>query len=194
MRLSEKTSGCGRHEQPKNETFIGDSWFASVKTCVELAKKGYKFMGQVKTAHRNFPKKHIEEFMKDMAPGNWCVLKTEVHLGPDSNGNIKNPLTMFAIGYKYCYLKVLTFIMDATVGSVRPGAPYKACYWAKNGGKTIKYIPRPKVLNEFFGMIGTVDAHNLAHQGTLRLEKRWRTRDPYLRIFTSFLGICVTDS
>ncbi len=194
LRLAEKTSGCGRKHKPKNEVFIADSWFSSVKTCVELTKRGFKFMGQVKTAHRNFPKKHLEDFMVDMAPGNWCVLKTTIQLDGNEDGLDQDPLTIFALGYKYCYSKVLCFVMDATVGSVRPGNPYKACYWSKEGAKTIKYIPRPKVLNQFFGMIGTVDAHNLARQGTLKLEKRWRTRNPYFRIFTSFLGVCITDS
>ena len=72
---------------------------------------------------------------------------------------------MLVIGYKYYYSKVLCFIMNATIGSIWLKNLYKACYWANNGGKTANYIPSPKVLNQYFGLIRMVDAHNLARQG-----------------------------
>ena len=47
LRLSEPWHGSGR-------IVCGDSWFASVKTALELRRKGLFFTGIVKTAHRMF--------------------------------------------------------------------------------------------------------------------------------------------
>ncbi|CAG4952550.1 unnamed protein product [Parnassius apollo] len=48
LRLTEPWRGSGR-------VIVGDSWFASVKTAVELFKVGLYFIGLVKTAHSFYP-------------------------------------------------------------------------------------------------------------------------------------------
>ncbi|XP_069354527.1 piggyBac transposable element-derived protein 3-like [Maniola hyperantus] len=48
LRLTEPWHGSGR-------VVVGDSWFASVKTAVELSKVGLYFIGLVKTAHSFYP-------------------------------------------------------------------------------------------------------------------------------------------
>ncbi|KAL5484263.1 hypothetical protein EMCRGX_G020727 [Ephydatia muelleri] len=56
QRLTEPWKGTGR-------TVYGDSAFASVNTCVRMHQEnGLHFMGLVKTAHSQFPKKYIEEY------------------------------------------------------------------------------------------------------------------------------------
>ena len=48
LRMSKPWWGTGR-------IFVGDSWFASVKTAIEMKKRGCDFVGMVKTAHAGFP-------------------------------------------------------------------------------------------------------------------------------------------
>ena len=57
LRLTEPWHGSGR-------IVVGDSWFGSVKTALNLRKNGLHFIGQVKTAHKKFPKKGL----KDLCP------------------------------------------------------------------------------------------------------------------------------
>jgi len=58
------TSVCLRLCKPwlgSNRIVCGDSAFASVKTAVELRKRGLHFAGLVKTAHRKFPKRFLDQ-------------------------------------------------------------------------------------------------------------------------------------
>ena len=48
LRLTQPWHGSGR-------IVVGDSWFSSVKTAVQLRKRGLHFIGPVKTAHRKYP-------------------------------------------------------------------------------------------------------------------------------------------
>ncbi len=75
-----------------------------------------------------------------------------------------------------------------------PGKPYKATYCDRYGKQTTKKIACPRVLNEYFSRIGAIDNHNKARQGILRLEKCWRTRDGFFRLFTTLLGMILTDA
>ena len=48
LRLTQPWHGSGR-------IVVDDSWFSSVKTAVQLRKRGLHFIGPVKTAHRKYP-------------------------------------------------------------------------------------------------------------------------------------------
>lgn len=53
LRLVRKWSGSGR-------IVIGDAWFGSYRTAVCLLKHGLYFVGNVKTAHKRFPKQLLK--------------------------------------------------------------------------------------------------------------------------------------
>jgi hypothetical protein len=44
----------------------GDSWFGSVKACLALLNHGVESIFQIKTGHKMYPKKFIEETMEGM--------------------------------------------------------------------------------------------------------------------------------
>ena len=52
---------------------VGDSWFSSVRMCMELMKRGLYFTGIVKTAHREYPKIHFQTkaFDQSTQRGDW---------------------------------------------------------------------------------------------------------------------------
>ena len=63
-------SGTGR-------IVVGDSWFGSLKTCLELWKtNGLYCIMLVKTAHKNFPRKLLRE--KNLACGEWTSALAEI--------------------------------------------------------------------------------------------------------------------
>ena len=58
---------------------VGDSWFGSVKTCIQLLKlNGLYFIGLVKTAHKGYPKEKLREAEKYEENGSlhWLKLTT----------------------------------------------------------------------------------------------------------------------
>ena len=62
-------------------TFLGDSWFGSVKSAEAVALKGYHAIFVVKTAFGRTPKNWIEEEMKDYPSGIWIVLERTTSQG-----------------------------------------------------------------------------------------------------------------
>ena len=92
MRLSKGTKDCGqRHDPNVRNLFYGDSWFASLKTAVACMEElDSEFLGPIKTAHRQFPKKYVEDKMEHYPPGSHLVMETTVRGNKD-----------YGIGYKY---------------------------------------------------------------------------------------------
>ena len=148
-----------------------------------MSTRGYHFIGQVKKAHKRFPKEWLNTAMDEMAAGTWLVLRATTTKG----------VNLIAMGYKYCKSKVLHFIMTEGCGSTEPGQPYIAKFRNRDGKLVKKHIARPKVLVQFFSVANVIDVHNHIRQGTLHLQKWRRTEDCWFRLFTSIIGIILTD-
>ena len=82
-----------------------------MKSACEVAETGHHCVMVVKTAHSRFPKKFLEEKMKEFPGGTWIVFKGR---GKQTNKEL------VAIGYKYNTKKVLQFI---TGGKYRESLP-----------------------------------------------------------------------
>ena len=89
LRLAEMTTGCGHNYPIGLETYIGDSWFWSLKTAKHMMDRNFHFIGQIKQNHRDFPKQYLEKNMELMAPGNWMVLENMM-LVQDINGDLSS--------------------------------------------------------------------------------------------------------
>ena len=195
MRLQKElgaTTACtircaeGSHQGGANfKTLVkGDAWFGSVKFAVELANRGRAFVGQIKSNHSLFPKNYIEDKLKD-APGGTHIVLKGTHQEVES----------IAIGYRYSSKKTLHFIMTDDAGSTTPGEPYKMKFIDTYGNVHVRDVDRPDVISRFFFQESNcVDKHNQARQFELALEKKWLTDDAYFRLFTTLVGINVTDT
>ena len=137
----------------------------------------------VKTNHARFPKAWLENTMKDFPGGTWVVLE----------GRTAKEADLLCLGYKYNTKKVLAFVVTKGAGSTVAGRPYEARFPDVYGNVHARNVPRPKVLNTYFDNCGAVDAHNQARQGNLALEECWVTHNSYFRIWTTILGMGVTD-
>jgi hypothetical protein len=58
----------------------------------------------------------------------------------------------------------------------------------------IREVERPACISMYFDGCGKIDQHNQARQGFLRLEKHWTTQSGWFRVFTTLVGITVTDA
>ena len=87
------------------QTYLGDSWFSSVETALEMALRGYHYIGVIKTAHSGYPKLFLEEKMKNYPAGSHLVLEITT----------KEEVELLAIGYKYNKRKIMMFICTRVV-------------------------------------------------------------------------------
>ena len=162
----------------------GDSWFGSVKTANELQCRGCEGVFQVKTGHRGYPKAFIEDAMKGMPGGVWLVLE-------GTNRHTEEKL--IAIGYRYSTKKTLCFIMTPGAGSTRRGTPYEMKFPTDHGNVGVRHVDRPDVISKYFKDSNCVDRHNQVRQFKIKIEKRFVTFNPYFRLFSTLIGINVTD-
>ena len=169
----------------KKRCYYGDSWFGSVKTAANISRAGHHAVMMVKTAFSRSPKKWLEEKMKDMPGGVWIVLEGIAE---------KEDVPVVCIGYKYNRKKVLTFVMTKGAGTTASGRPYEARFPDKYGNVCVRHVMRPDVIANYFRFSNVVDVHNQARQYELALEKKWVTQDGYFRLFTTFLGMNITDA
>ena len=65
LRLSAPWFGTGR-------VVMLDSWFASIPTCLELAKRGLYFIGPIKTSHKGIPITEIRKIFGSKSKKNIC--------------------------------------------------------------------------------------------------------------------------
>ena len=160
----------------------GDAWFGSVKAATALAQNGYKAVLQVKTGHGLFPKKFIEDALKDAPGGVWIVLQSTYQDVP-----------LVAIGYRYSTRTTLHFVATKNAGSTSKGNPYRMKYTDDWGNIHIRDVDRPDLISKFFEFSNIIDKHNQARQAELALEKRWLTQNPYFRLHTTIIGLNVVD-
>ena len=162
---------------------IADSWFGSVTTAYEHARRKVHFIGAVKTAHSGFPKSYLEELLKPMPSGVCCILETDV-----------NGVQLQAIGYKYNRKKVLLFVCTKGAGPTDFGAPYVAHFCDEFENLCSRNIDRPGVVSRYFWGAPVIDNHNQQRQHDLGLEDRWPTKNPWFRLATTMIGINTVDS
>ena len=185
LRMAKATKHNGNRQDPTvTNLFYGDSWFSSLKTAVAVKKElQCEYIGVIKNAHKQYPRKYLETTMKEWPSGTHLVLETQVE------GE-----TIYAIGYKYNMRKVLLFIATEEAGNTMPGTPYEAKWLDDNGRMCSRQIPRPHLISEYYKNSNQIDKHNHARQGVLALEKNVVTQCGYFRLFTTYLGITVTDA
>ncbi len=150
----EGTAVCLRLMEPLGHVLHGDSYFSSVKTLVALAQRGVRFMGIVKTAHREFPLKYLQSW----AAGN--------EGGPPARGDhvlleseSEEADKFYAVGWADKKPKFLITNVGTT-NAVDPiiKSGYKLCYERGeiSAMPWIKEVNRPDVVKLFFQYFSTI--------------------------------------
>jgi hypothetical protein len=161
IRLTQPYHGSGR-------IIIADSWFGSIKTAVEMMKRGLYSVLIVKTAHKGFPRQLLGE--ETLERGKWVAYTTE-------QDGIKLQACRFQD------LKIKDFV--STCGTALPGNPRVT----KHHG----LIARPKVAEMYLKYCAAIDIHNHARSGSCALEDVWHTKNPRRRQIAGILGFCFTN-
>ena len=126
-----------------------DAWFGSMKAAVALAKEGYKAVLQVKTGNGLFPKKFIEDTLKDAPGGVWIVLEA-----------IHDNVPLIVIGYSYSKRTMLLFVATKNAGSTKKGNPYNMKYTDDWGNVHVHEVDHPDIISNFFEHSNMIGKHN----------------------------------
>ena len=171
LRLSEPWHGSGR-------IVCGDSWFASVKTAVQMHQIGLFFTGIVKTAFTKFPLKSL-------------VAHCPQECGSTVTGTAtEDGIEIIAHGWRD--RKVHTFV--STCGTTLSGTPAKKRRYDADGKVSYKEVQRTKLAEEYYDGAPALDVHNHIRQDGISLETVWRTDRWHHRFFASMFGIIETNA
>ena len=179
------TSVCLRLSKPwwgSNRIVCGDSAFASVKTAVALQQHSLHFVGLVKTAHRKFPKKFLDQ-VDILDRGGCATLTATVDDVP-------------LIAHSWNDRKRKHFV--STCGTTNAGEPCrKKRYIVRDDGTvetTYKEVKRQQLVQMYFDGAPAIDIHNHYRQGGIALEQAWGTQMWWHRAFATMLGIIETNA
>lgn len=174
LRLSEHFKGSGR-------VVIADSAFASVKSAVNLkTRHGLHFLGLVKTATREFPKKYLNDIQLERR-GDSVVLTT-----------VKDNVNLRAVAWNEGERdkktrRIIKKNFIATCGTTLPGRSH----FKRRRGEF--EVPRPELVAEYLDGAQQIDVHNHVRQGVLAMEPR-PTRRWMWRFFQTFIGLVEVDA
>ena len=173
-------------EQPTRSCY-GDSWFMGVNQMEAVyweSGKVMHFFGDVKTNTSRFP---TQELRAAVGPnsGDWATFTTQVHL-PDFTC-----MEAMAVGHRRGP-EVHTYLSSQGVTTAGTPQKHKDDFL---DAETRHSVPRkcPAVLNDATLAQPKIDRGNRRRQYDLAMEKRFRTEAFPFRLFTTILGICVTD-
>ena len=164
----------------------GDAWFGSVMSAVELKKRLDVFSTFVVKNHRPFfPMEVLFAILKarhgSHPAGHWVVMKASISGVP-----------ILAIAYAWSQKGVSYFV--STCGSTEPSdIKYESKFEDAWGNTGFKLIDRPQLCHFLFEYLPLIDEHNKQRQSILALEKRWLTKDPWLRLVTTLVGMSCVD-
>jgi hypothetical protein len=162
----------------------GDAWFGSIQTANEVGLRGFDCILQVKQYHSHFPKDYIESDLKEIPGGVHIMLE----------GTTKDEAPLVAVGYRYSRKTILFFVLTKNGGTSKPGDPYQMKYTDNYGNICTHDVDRPQVISIFFAGSNVINTHNQLRQHSLKLERKWATQNPWFRLATTYVGVCVTDA
>ena len=150
-------SGSGR-------IVVGDSWFVSVKTCVELWNiNGLYSNLLVKTAHKKYPRKLLRE--SNIERGQWVCATAEID-------GVKLMATCFLDLQKKLFISSCSTNLDD---------PPRATKYHGD-------VPQPMVAYEYLSSNASTDIHNHFRTGSSGLEDAWQTKNANMRQVAGVIG------
>ena len=177
-----------------------DIAFSSVKTTLELLSRGLYFVGIVKTAHKEYPKAHMNAWVSGSLEGQeGAPARGAFHLLESSSGS---PQKLYALVWNDKKSKQII----ATCGTTNPGNPsvrprhkiVESFLQDESGElKTVAYtkiVQRPQMIELFFKYFSTIDVHDHFRQGSLGMERAWLTHSWWHRLFATLFAMTFFDS
>lgn len=165
----------------------GDAWFGSIPCVVELKKKLNVFSTFIIKQNVQYcPLQIIQRVMnvrnkEGRRAGRHVVMKATI-----------SGVDLFLLAYAWSN-KRAAYIVSSCGTTVQHEVTYKTHFTDDYGNVTFKEIPRPSIAHFYFELCPLIDNHNKDRQGILGLEDCWPTKNPWFRLVTTLIGMCVVD-
>ena len=177
--------------EPWNDTnrlVVADSYFASVMSAEELEKKGWKFIGNVKTASKSFPKKYLENQVLPQR-GDRVVLCS---LDPETKETKYVAITWLDRNRRF-FIATRCGLGEGTEISRRRYRQVSDDPEA-DPEQVLVNVKQPAAVEAYYDGAGAVDQRNRLRAAELRVDKLLSTKDWARRVNFGIWGICVCDS
>lgn len=192
LRSTEKLFGSRR-------ILYADAYFSSVGTLKALRKNGLYFVGMCKSAHKDYPKKFIQQWHTSLPPASHkhdvriCPLTAEYVVD-----NVTGKETMLALGYDQDErLGTLISSVGNTLADTSPHRVRRTRYDKDTGKEVViedEVYTVPRLVEQFRQYSCAVDQHNQLRQGILKAEENLKRNDWGLRFYNSLWCIAITDA
>ena len=164
----------------------GDAWFGSVESCIELKKRFNVYSTFIIKQNVNyFPMQVLHKVLiarhGSKPAGHWVVMQTTIA-----------DVEIFAMAYAWSQ-KGVAYMISSCGTTIMHESPYLSRYEDDYGNVQEKELPRPTVAHMLYEFLPLIDEHNKARQNSLALEKCWLTKNCWVRLLTTFLGMAVID-
>jgi hypothetical protein len=165
----------------------GDAWFGSMMSVIETYKrKKVHSTFIIKNNQTFFPMQPLHAVLKARYYGNhpaghWVVFQATI-----------SDVKVFALAYAWSRRGVSYFL--STCGKTSPHEVMYMSHFKDDFGNVVhKEIDRPEVCHFLCEYLPLIDEHNKQRQNLLNLERCWCTKDPWMRLLSTTLGMCVVD-
>ena len=164
----------------------GDAWFGSIPAVVELKKRLNVFSTFIVKQNVQYcPMQVIQKILRTRHPkrpaGHHVVMKATI-----------SGVELFLLAYAWSN-KRAAYILSSCGTTVPHEINYRTHFTDDFGNVTFKEIPRPSIAHFYFELSPLIDNHNKDRQGILGLEDCWPTKNPWFRLMTTLIGMCVVD-
>ncbi len=187
---------------------VGDSWFGSLPTAVQLKLKGLYCTMMIKTAHKGFPKTEFQEWFAGHGRrvGTKAKRRNDLERGsskyyylPLYHPGRRESIPVIAVGWADTTLKM----MISTRGHTQEGVPSQRKrhrieinnLTGEYEQKIIEYdVKTNYIVSTYFDAFPAVDISDHYRQGILGIETNWVTKKFYIRLFSTILGVIFTNA
>lgn len=174
----------------RGRVVCADSYFASVQAAIELWKEGWRFIGVVKTSHKNYPKEFLGSIQLKQR-GECAGLKAKVY---------DDGFEFDLLACVYCDRDRHYFI--STCSNLSAGEPIERIRWRQvaeveddEPPERLKFdVNVPECAELYYSTCGAIDCHNRCRQDALDIEKKLETKSWSNRVNMSIFGMIVVDS
>ena len=186
LRLCEEAGICG-----SNRIVAFDSFFANMRTMELLRANGLHGLGNMKTGHSGIPKKEFSSLMDRelIERGSHMVFSHITDRGDK----------IFACAWKGKSNRIkgkkrknnfITIILATDCSTTLPGAPAEKKRHHSDGRRApSKFVPRPKVVADFYRLMPIIDVGNHVRQKGLDIENAVQTSQHQLKFLASMIGL-----
>ena len=166
---------------------LGDSYFASLKTCRALKDVNLRFIGPVKSCHAGFPQKYFNNLRMNNRGEHYALYTID-----DSD-------RLEIMAYTWMDKNRMQYV--STASSTYHGESFERNRLRqvdkdKHAAPVMQHLQvrQPEACEDYFVGNGMIDEHNRLRQSSFQLERKLKVRDWDLRVNHGILGMVDVDT